>query len=287
MKKWLSLLLAAFMLLSLAACTGEKEENPYRMKTQTIDRYLVGERTSQMKFSYRYDEEGYLAQTVYSLDGEMTETDTFENDAYGNIVRCTLKSADGATHIYEYKLTLDAKHRIIREEAYWDGRLDGITEMAYDRQGNQTQLNITRIYVDTEDLISWVDYAYDSSGNLIEETKRWNDGDSSITKSNATNVSRTAYQYEDGKCVRSETYGSKDKLVSYSEYTYDETGLIQTQLHYEADGSEDGKTINTYDEYGNLLVCEIYGAWDPVTESYDDLAERITTYTYERITPES
>lgn len=279
MKKWAALLLAVFLLASLTACAQEeKPENPCRLKTHTIDLYRGGEFSSQMKFDYTYNEQGYLSHIVYYLDGVIADTHTYTTDEYGNIVKTVRETSDGAVFTEENKLTLDDEHRIIRSETYSDKILSAITEMEYDWQGRQTLLKIERIDVqEGENLTSWVESTYDSDGNVIREDTRWSDG----------NGGYTTHEYKKGKLVRSENYDNQDKLTAWTEYAYDNTGLVQTAQTHQTSGIPGSKTISTFDEYGNLLRSETYAGWDPVTEESDDLVDRIVTQVYEPIPPKT
>jgi len=279
MKKRTALLLTILLLASLTACVQEKPaENPYRLKTHTIDLYRGGEHSSQMKFDYTYDGQGYLSQIVYYLNGDIADTQTYTTDEYGNIAKTVRENADGTVFTEENKLTLDDEHRIIRSETYSDKILSAITEMEYDWQGRQTLLKIKRIAVhEGEDLTSQVESTYDSDGNVIREDTRWSDG----------NGGYTTHEYKKGKLIRSENYDNQDKLTAWTEYAYDKTGLVQTAQNYQTSGIPGSKTISTFDEFGNLLRSETYAGWDPVTEENDNLVDRIVTQIYEPIVPET
>ena len=95
---------------------------------------------------------------------------------------------------------------------------------------------------------SFVDSTYDRKGNLIREDIRWEPNNSK---------EYTLYTYEKGRLLRTETYRNEE-LDSYTEYTYDETGLIQTAIACKADGTQRSKHITTFDEYGNELEVVAY-----------------------------
>lgn len=287
MKKHIPLLLALVLLFSLTACGKPTEkENPYRMKTYTSDWYEDGELTSRTENTYIYNDNGFLSQILISENGTHTNTLIYETDEYGNTTCVTYKNADGGSFVTDYVLTLDSNHRIIRQEQHEtvaDGTISAlisIREAAYDKKGNQTQTTFTRL---EDNYTMWTDYAYDHDGNLIEEIIRWNNGTEGITKENTRNYSITKYEYTEGKLTRCESYNYKDELEEYEEYTYDETGLIQTALRYHADGSPYSKTVTTFDEYGNMLTTEIYKLRDDGIEPVDDLVDLVYTATYEPI----
>ena len=287
MKKHIPLLLALVLLFSLTACGKPTEkENPYRMKTYTSDWYEDGELTSRTENIYIYNDNGFLSQILISENGTHTNTLIYETDEYGNTTCVTYKNADGGSFVTDYVLTLDSNHRIIRQEQHEtvaDGTISAlisIREAAYDKKGNQTQTTFTRL---EDNYTMWTDYAYDHDGNLIEEIIRWNNGTEGITKENTRNYSITKYEYTEGKLTRCESYNYKDELEEYEEYTYDETGLIQTALRYHADGSPYSKTVTTFDEYGNMLTTEIYKLRDDGIEPVDDLVDLVYTATYEPI----
>lgn len=290
MKKHIPLLPALVLLFSLTACGKPTEkENPYRMKTYTLDSYENGELVNRAECVYTYNDHGYLSQLQYYLDGELSHTQYNETDEFGNVTRTVTETTDGNSSIMEYTLTLDEKHRVIHEETSQkdaDGNTGDFstssTEITYDRHGNEIQRTIHSI-LDGRSGTSWIDLTYDRDGNLIEKITRLNYGTEGITKENTRNYSITKYEYTEGKLTRCESYNYKDELEEYEEYTYDETGLIQTALRYHADGSPYSKTVTTFDEYGNMLTTEIYKLRDDGIEPVDDLVDLVYTATYEPI----
>lgn len=288
MKKHIALLLALVLLFSLTACGKPAEkENPYRMKTYTIDYYQDGEPFSRTENTYIYNDNGFLSQILVSENGTLTNTLIYETDEYGNTTRITNEIADGvSSFVVDYVLTLDTDHRIIRQEQLETDAsgissvLISIREAAYDKQGNQTQTTFTR---SEDNYTNWTDYVYDHNGNLIEEIHRWNNGTKGITKENTRNYSIAKYEYTDGRLTRCESYNYKNELEEYEEYTYDDTGLVQTKNRYEADGSPYSKNVTTFDEYGNMLTTEIYKLRDDGIDTPDNLIDLVYTATYEPI----
>ena len=71
------------------------------------------------------------------------------------------------------------------------------------------------------------------------------------------------------------------------DYTYDESGLVETAMEYNKNGTLQSKTITTYDEYKNILRQEYYSHTGKIPGSGDDTPDRIHTCTYEKIVPVS
>lgn len=252
MKKRFALMLTCLFLLAFPGCAqAEAPENPYRMKTQIHETYDRDGSTRTIRFEYAYDEKGWNESIETYYDDVLDNTRVFSRDAYGNLTATTLTNADGTQTIEENKLILDDQHRVLFEEVYWDGELGATSEMAYDEDGNMTMLNINRIDASGgEDTKSFVDRTYDRNGNLIREDIRWESSD--------TSTSYVLYTYDrQGKLLRTEEYRGKE-LVIYTEYSYDDTGLIRTALNCEEDGTVNYKTITTFDAYGNELERVTY-----------------------------
>ena len=274
MKKILLLMLAVLMLLP--GCGKAKEpENPYRLKKTTIEYYDLEESTIVWEFENTYDENGWLVEDQEYENGIADTKNIYEHDAYGNIIRMTHIHTDGTRDVSEDKLTLDDQHRVIYSESTWNGEHHATTEYAYNEDGQVTKLYINRIDVlDGEDWKSFVDRTYDRKGRLIREDVRWEPDNNSS--------GYTVYLYEKDRLIRTESY-QNEILDSYTEYTYDETGLICTDIAYDPEGIPESKRVTTRDEYGNELEVVAYGyASERIRYGEaDEEPDRRTTYVYE------
>ena len=273
MRKKLLLLLAVLMLLP--GCEKPKPENPYRLKTTTIEYYDRDQGTTLWEFENTYDENGWLVEKQEYQNSVADTKIVYDNDAYGNILRTTHIHTDGTQDVAEDKLTLDDQHRIIYSESTWNGAPQATIETAYNVDGQVTKLYINRIgAMNGEDIKSFVDRTYDRKGNLVREDTRWEPNDSSS--------GYTLYTYKKDRLVKTESYVA-DRLDSYTEYTYDETGLIRTAISYDADGIKESKRITTYDAYGNELESVAYAYASERTRygEADENPDSRTTYVYE------
>ncbi len=273
MKKQLLLLLTLLMLLS--GCGKAESENPYRLKRTTMESYSRDQETTLWEFENTYDEKGRLVENQEFEDGVPDTKILYEYDEYGNLIRTTQIHPDGTRNVGEDKLTLDEKHRIIYSESTWNGELSGTTECAYNKDGQVTKLYINRINVlGDEDWKSFVDRTYDRRGRLVREDTRWEPDNNSS--------GYTVYIYKKDRLMQTKTYIA-DQLVAYTEYAYDETGLIRTAINYDADGIKESKRITTYDEYGNELesVAYAYASERIRYGEADENPDSRTTYVYE------
>jgi len=273
-KRKLFLLLAAAVFL-LCGCGKPKEpENPYRLKSQTYETYH-DEVAFLWRFENVYDEKGWLVEQL-EYENDVPDTKTlYEHDAYGNIIRTTSIQPDGTQNVGEEKLTLDEQHRVVYSESTWNGEATGITEYGYNDAGQITKLYINRIgALNEEDWKSFVDRTFDRKGRLTREDTRWE------PDNNAS--SYTLYHYEKDNLLRTETYKGEE-LDNYTDYTYDETGRIQTAISYESDGTLRSKHITTFDEYGNQLEVVAYAYASELARfgQTDEEPDSRTTYIYE------
>ena len=244
MKKVTALVSALLSVLSLAGCANSpKVENPYRIKTQIHETYHL-DRTQTIRTEYIYDENGWLVETqTFKDNDEWWYTTKFILDENGNNHGSETVAADG-TQSVERMLTLDDQGRMLTSESHQNGEVTATTEYGYNEAGQVTKLYINRLNaLGGNDLKSFVDSTYDSNGNLSRQDIRWEP---------SNNQEHTLYTYKNDKIQRTETFAG-DNLNCYSEYTYDETGLVQTAIERSVDETLQSKHITTYDEYGNPL----------------------------------
>lgn len=268
------------LLLSAACLLGgcgkaEHPENPYRLKQTTVEYYYRDKETFTWEFEDIYDENGWLVESL-EIENGISDTKTlYEHDAYGNIIRTTSIQPDGTQNVSEEKLTLDDQHRVVYSESTWNGEPSATTEYSYDKDGQILKLYINRIDVlEDEDWKSFVDRTYDGRGRLIREDTRW--------EPDNNDSSYTLYHYEKDKLLRTETYKGEE-LDSYTDYTYDESGRIQTAVSFDANGVKESKQITTFDEYGNELevISYFYASERIRYGEIDEEPDRRTTYVYE------
>ncbi|MBP3684381.1 MAG: hypothetical protein J6J12_05395 [Oscillospiraceae bacterium] len=277
MKKLLALILTMICVVSLMGC-GKTEtlENPYRLKTQILERYHNGE-TQTTRTEYIYDENGWLIETQ-TFDGEeWWYTTRFIRDEKGNSQGSETSYADG-TQMKEVALTLDKQGRMLTSESYLNGKLEKTTEYGYNDDGQITKRYTTTI--DTlggEDRVSCIDSTFDQQGNLVREDVRWEPG-------NETGYN--LYLYENGKLIREESY-SGEKLDVYKEYTFDDTGLVQTALTKKGETFIQSKHVTTFDEYGNPLevLAFAYGSEFARLGKTEEEPDSRTTNIYEEAKP--
>ena len=273
MRKVTCMLLAVLLLLSGCGKT-DVPENPYRLKTVIHETPRDGN-AFLWRFEYSYDPEDRVVE-VLEYENDVPDMKTlYEHDTYGNIIRTISIQPDGTQNVSEETLTLDEQHRVVYSESTWNGEPKATTEYGYNDDGQITRLYINRIgALNGEDMKSFVDRTYDRKGRLIREDTRW--------EPHGDNTSYTLYHYEQDRLLRTETFKAEE-LDSYSDYTYDETGLIQTAISYESDGTLRSKHVTTFDEYGNQLEVVSYAyASELIRSGMTDLEpDSQITYIYE------
>ena len=269
----------AFLLAAACLLCGcgkaEQPENPYRLKQTTVEYYYRDKETFTWEFVDTYDENGWLVENQEFENGIADTKTLYEHDAYGNIIRTTSIQPDGSRDVSEEKLTLDEQHRVVYSESTWNGEPSATTETGYNKDGQITKLYINRIDVrDGEDWKRFEDRTYDRQGRLTREDTRWE------PDNNAS--SYTLYHYEQDRLLRTETY-KEEKLDTYTDYTYDESGLIQTAVSFDPNGVKESKYITTFDEYGNQLevISYFYASERMRYGEIDEEPDRRTTYVYE------
>ena len=246
----MALILLALLMLSGCGKT-ENPENPYRIKTQILESYQE-EDTQTITTEYRYNEQGYLTQLQTFNGSALWYTRQFSLDAQGNSLGSEVQYADG-TRTGEKGITFDDQGRMLTSESYQNDQVTATTEYGYSKAGQVIKLYINRIdALGADDLKSYVDSTYDQKGNLLRQDIRWEP---------TGQKEYTLYFYEKGRLLKTESY-AEEALNYYSEYTYDETGLVQTAIERSADGTLQSKHITTFDEFGNPLeiIAYAYGS---------------------------
>ena len=242
MKKQRMIALLLICVLFAGCGKTDKVENPYRIKTQIWESYRQ-DRTQTIRTEYIYDENGLLVETQTYNDEGWWYTTKFILDKNGNNHGSEKVGADG-TIMTEVMLTTDVQGRMLTSESYINDELEKTTEYGYNKDGQITKRYTTTIDMfGGENRISYIDSTYDKQGNLIRED---------ILYMPQNESEYNLYIYENGQLVREENYVG-DRLNLYKEYTFDDTGLIQTALTKKGKTYIQTKHITTFDEFGNPL----------------------------------
>lgn len=269
MKKQICLILSILLCFCLYGCSVQPEtpENPYRAvsyKSETIEDGVV---TFVDLAEYDYDENGYQTEFREYRNGVLTQTNIYENDTFGNILKVTSIS-DGKTTVFDHNLILDDDGRILLQEASSDGVLLYTLEYTYDKNGNKASEVYTHMEDGTPEIIRNMELTYDRKGQLIREIHHNQDG------------TYLLYDYEAGKQVKTESYDSSDELLSYWEYTYNDKGQLIKESSYACQRHGDSRTsiltnynLYTYDETGYVVTCTNGSTRERPVETYS-----VTTY---------
>lgn len=274
MRNWKLTILLLIAVLLCGCGKTEKVENPYRIKTQIWESYQQ-DKTQTVRTEYIYDENGWLVETQTYDDEGWWYTTKFILDENGNNHGNERVAANGDT-IAEVMLTTDEQGRMLTSEGYVNGELQKTTEYGYNDDGLIVKRNTTTIDMfGGENRTSYIDSTYDKDGNLIRE-------DILYMPNNESEYN--LYIYENGQLVREENYAG-DRLNLYKEYTFDDTGLIQTALTKKGENFIQTKHITTYDEFGNPLevLAFAYGSEFARLGKAEDEPDSRTTNIYEEI----
>ena len=275
MKKMIALVLALVCVCSVAGCAKtEKVENPYRIKTQIHETYHL-DSTQTIRTEYIYNEHGWLVETQTYDNEEWWYTTKFILDENGNNHGCEKVAANGDI-ITEVMLTVDEQGRMLTSESYVNDELQETTEYGYNDDGQLSKRYSTAIDIfGGENRILYIDNTYDRDGNLIREDIRYEP---------QNETAYNLYIYEKGQLVREESYVG-DRLDVYKDYTFDESGLIQTALTQKGKTFIQTKHITSFDEYGNPLevLAFAYGSEYARLGKTDDEPNTRTTNIYEEI----
>lgn len=253
------------------------------------------------------DENGFcIKSTTYDADGNITESTEHVNngivgnsetgstmgwttyDADGNVISSYLSEDEFDDNGNQIKSTYSQINN-------YDGdcmTFGGVTEYEYDDNNRQTKMIS---YEEDGSTIQYIyEYAYDSAGNCITETKYDADGavsstkdkeydsDNNVIKETETNADGTGYmltEYEydsRGNQIKMLTSCNYDYYTSnsLSEFEYD-TNDRQVRQTYYSEGALQSISCKEYDNYGNISRAITY-----YTEESEYQVSQITEYEY-------
>ena len=271
-----TILLFVSVLLILCGCATEKKaEQKFVVVAHSQEHLNDGIVTDTHNYSYTYNDVGVVLYSEYHHNGLLISKESYEYDEFGNLVKAITESDGVVVDSSEYKYTMDEEGHILREENYWNGELYFVAEYTYDKKGKELTREQTLFSGKEEP--DWRKYTkeYDQKGELIKETLHWNFNGEYIVwdYEDELCVRQTAYKEsngmieeyyvntydEKGNLIRESQYNAADKLVRYTEYTWDETGSVQTRREYSADGTlQEDYAVFTFDQYGNKIMSEHY-----------------------------
>ena len=280
-------LLLASLLLILCGCATEKETEPKFFEIARNHEYLNdGVVTKADNYSYTYNDVGLVIFSEHHQNGLLLSQESYEYDEFGNLVKVITESngTDESSEL-KYNYTMDEEGHILRDEMYQNGELRFVHEFTYDKKGNELTQEQTLFSKNEES--NWRKYTkdYNRKGELIRETLHWNFNEEYIIwdYEDERCIRQTVYEKdtdkiveyfvntydEKGNLIRESQYDAADNLKCYTEYTWDETGRVQTIKDYSADGTlQSDFDVLTFDEYGNEIMHERYSDGELYWKTY-------------------
>ena len=202
---------------------------------------------------YEFDRFGNVTYYL-SYDGNNTDENSdsykkeydYNSDGTVKTERIYYYDAFSITVNYEY----DSQKRVIREIRFIGENLQDSRVIDYIFNAAGLLISAKTSDLNSKELLSSLEYKYDSAGNMIESTENGYEGKVSVLYEKIT------HKYDaQGNCI-AEKYSVKDSAPFTIEYKYDKNGFIIE----ENVSSESGGTVYYYtrDKYGNPLTAEMY-----------------------------
>ena len=256
MKKTIPVILICLLLTSLTAACGSNQEPAKTISPEEVTYYLR-EYTDEFggvirRTVYTYDDQWRMTSWVTSMEGSDKDTeDTQGNFTYSNDNRIMTFTVKGSDVITEFHYTFDEKGNTIRTEEYENGVQYKITDNEYDSENrlisSESTYPLKEYWLSTSQRNT-----YDASGNQILE-------ESEILLIDGTGyTTRKENAYDDQGRILQETYYVNSDLQHTYAYTYSGNTMTRTST---TPGEESaGKLVYIYDDHGNQLRIEAYGA---------------------------
>ena len=202
---------------------------------------------------YEFDRFGNVTYYL-SYDGNNTDENSdsykkeydYNSDGTVKTERIYYYDAFSITVNYEY----DSQKRVIREIRFIGENLQDSRVIDYIFNAAGLLISVKTSDLNSKELLSSLEYKYDSAGNMIESTENGYEGKVSVLYEKIT------HKYDaQGNCI-AEKYSVKDSAPFTREYKYDKNGFIIE----ENSSFESGGTVYYYtrDKYGNPLTAEMY-----------------------------
>lgn len=234
MKRMWLLLLAVLM---LSGCEKKDDAQWY-----VSERYIEFETGDTNHITYTYDDQWRELGSQTLLNGEYASSVAYTYSEDGTIMTTTTDSAVYDPEVTEVHRTFDEKGNIIQTITYYNGKLHSTAEMTYDEQGREIQ----RLGTDAQSGITMkVSHTYDDADNVL-----------TYCIDNGFYTSCREYTYDSKGRLASETVFQGDQMTGSITYTY--TGNVCKGSWCDGQGKSLRQVVNTYDDYGNLLIEESY-----------------------------
>ena len=178
--------------------------------------------------------DSYKKEYDYNSDGTVKTERIYYYDAFSITVN------------YEY----DSQKRVIRETEFTSENPQDFCVTDYTFNAAGLLVSVKTSDLNSKELLSSLEYKYDSAGNMIESTENVYEGKVLVSYEKIT------HKYDaQGNCI-AEKYSGKDSAPFTREYKYDKNGFVIE----ENDSSESGGSVSYYtrDKYGNPLTAEMY-----------------------------
>lgn len=244
MKKWVSLCLCVWLLLSLTAC-GKKAEKPAKTTPTTTTTPSTPEDENYAAAMARLGEGNWqAAYDLFKASADPRAAAQLEKFVFVPTTY-TFENSQGANYTDTY--TYDERGNLIEDKSV------GKTGWHYDRDVLTT-------------------YTYDEANRQLSGTTRYEDSTSSYT-----------YTYDKDGHVLSYCGYDDGELVARTDYTYDERGnqLTLRQWYNEVREYNNRYEVSTYDEKDRLLTHTVtYEGEEPIVRTYTYAEDG--SYYYER-----
>lgn len=224
---------AASLLLLLAGCSKAPEEDVAWYMKEDIRTFFAVQTTL---YVYEYNEDWSTGSITVYENGEMLGTIIYEHTKNGYITR----DGDDVTEVI---YTKDEAGNATHTENYLNGQLSSTTDCTFDDKGNMLTYDT---YLVEPEMHLHQQTEYNAQGNKVR-----------MTIDNGYTTSVTEYTYDSQGRLKTE---SNPDSNSRTEYRYTDSGKVQTALSYDGTGELTGKSVTTYDEYGNALLQESFDA---------------------------
>ena len=224
------------------------------------------------KFVYEYENGVRAKQMTYADEDELAETEYYEYDDAGKLIKTVLEYLDGSQDITTHK---------------YNDNNQKLSSITIDDEGDEGQQEFWDY--DGQNLVRY--RLIDDFGNTEEEHQmRYDDADKLIEKTIINNLHESHFKWTytyntDGKLILESRFNAKGKLVEETTYAYDTEGnVIQDktenakeslikEMQYDSNGNET-YTVEREDDDGVVL----YEVWRYFDDNSRQASSKVIMY---------
>lgn len=203
------------------------------------------DRVQFFRYKFKYDRWGnQIEEQSFALDGSLASTSTSKFTSEGQETEKRLRRGESSEQIrYKY----DPQGNLLEEEKLNNGKFERRRIYQYDDHGNK--IEETFFNQEGEIVSQQISYKYDEQGRITEQR---------VSERSSGTYRRYTFLYDaEGRLLRRNQFDDTGNFSGANIY-YDRQGRKEEERWYNSESHSSGRTVFTYDAFGNIIEESIY-----------------------------